>query len=129
VSHVKLGGIVEITLSDLRKVRGRVHSADIQTDLAILQIDDPNINLQQLPVAKFGKSSNLRAGEFVVAVGSPLQLRESVSFGIISAPARHCSEIGMVKCGYPLLFRLLSSSLLSHLLFLLPSPPSLCSPL
>ena len=57
------------------------------------------MNFENLPVAKFGHSSNLRAGEFVVAVGSPLQLRETVSFGIISAPARHCSEIGMVKCG------------------------------
>jgi hypothetical protein len=105
VSHVKQGGIVEITLSDLRRVHGRVHSVDTQSDLAIIQIDDPNVNLNQLPIAKFGRSANLRAGEFVIAVGSPLQLRESVSFGIISAPARHCSEIGMVKCGYvPSLF-------------------------
>jgi hypothetical protein len=102
VSHVKQGGIVDITLADLRRVHGRVHSVDTQSDLAIIQIDDPNVNLNQLPIAKFGRSANLRAGEFVIAVGSPLQLRESVSFGIISAPARHCSEIGMVKCGYVL---------------------------
>jgi S1-C subfamily serine protease len=117
VSHVKIGGVVEVTLSDLRKVRGCVHSADIQTDLAIIQIDDPTVDLQKLPVAEFGRSANLRAGEFVVAVGSPLQLRESVTFGIISAPARHCSEIGMVKCGSvaPPSFSLSASLLLTSL--------------
>eukprot|EP00604_Paraphysomonas_vestita_P002486 CAMPEP_0174818288 /NCGR_PEP_ID=MMETSP1107-20130205/947_1 /TAXON_ID=36770 /ORGANISM="Paraphysomonas vestita, Strain GFlagA" /LENGTH=304 /DNA_ID=CAMNT_0016029939 /DNA_START=247 /DNA_END=1161 /DNA_ORIENTATION=- len=99
VSTVKIGEYVEVTLSDLRQAKARLHSFDKQSDIAIIQISDSRINTQELPVATLGKSSTLRAGEFVVAVGSPLQLRESVTFGIISAPARHSSELGMVKAG------------------------------
>lgn len=85
---------MEVTLHNLHKVTGKVHSMDKQTDIAIIKLETTGENL---PVARFGSSSKLRAGEFVVAVGSPLHLQDSVTFGIVSAPARHSSELGMTK--------------------------------
>lgn len=97
VSSVKVGGLVDVTLFDMRKLVGRVHSMDKQTDIAIIKLEGDASG--KLPVAKLGSSAKLRAGEFVVAVGSPLQLQDSVTFGIVSAPARHSSELGMAKMG------------------------------
>jgi S1-C subfamily serine protease len=94
VSSAKLGGTVEVTLHNMRKIVGKVHSMDKQTDIAIIKLEASGENLH---VARFGSSSQLRAGEFVVAVGSPLHLQDSVTFGIVSAPARHSSELGMTK--------------------------------
>ena len=44
-----------------------------------------------------GNSSKIRPGEFVVALGSPMQLSNSSSFGIVSATARHASELGFIN--------------------------------
>eukprot|EP00602_Paraphysomonas_sp_CaronLab_P009332 CAMPEP_0185037416 /NCGR_PEP_ID=MMETSP1103-20130426/31779_1 /TAXON_ID=36769 /ORGANISM="Paraphysomonas bandaiensis, Strain Caron Lab Isolate" /LENGTH=397 /DNA_ID=CAMNT_0027575373 /DNA_START=139 /DNA_END=1332 /DNA_ORIENTATION=+ len=95
VAAAKVGGLVEITLSDMRKVQGRVFAMDKPSDIAIVKLEGAG----RLPVAKLGVSGKLKAGEFVVAVGSPLQLQDSVTFGIVSAPARHCSELGITKQG------------------------------
>jgi S1-C subfamily serine protease len=57
-------------------------------DLAIIKVDDP----KGLTPAKFGDSSKLRVGQFVLAMGNPLGLSGSVSDGIISALGRTVSE-------------------------------------
>ena len=82
-----------VTLSDNRKYLSRIHSIDKQSDIALLKINLPKG--ESLPIAQLGKSKDLRAGDFVIAIGSPFLLQNSASFGIISAPARHGSEIGM----------------------------------
>lgn len=87
-------GRVLITMWDGRKRTGVVHSADAATDIALVQITDLKDG-EELPVATFGSSSKLRPGEFVVALGSPLLLQNSVTFGIVSSTARPGTELGM----------------------------------
>lgn len=89
-------GTVVVTMSDGRKIKGYVHSLDEKSDLALIKIPEPTGG-EVLPVAQLGTSSNLRVGEFVVALGSPLQLQNTVTFGIVSAVARHATELGIAK--------------------------------
>ena len=93
-AHVVPDGVnaeVIVTLSDFRKFPAKVHSIDKASDIALVKIDAPS---EKFPVTLLGSSSGLRPGDFVIAMGSPLQLQNSVSFGIVSAIARHGSEIG-----------------------------------
>ena len=70
------------------KAPGRIVGAvvvgtDLETDLAVLKVDEKG-----LPVLIFGDSEALRPGELVLAFGSPLGLENSVTFGVVSAVAR-----------------------------------------
>jgi len=80
-----------VTLQDGRSFSGAVESVDALTDLAIVRILDPGIDL---PAAELGESSALRTGEWVIAVGSPLMLANTVTCGIVSATNREGFEIG-----------------------------------
>lgn len=86
---------VLVTLSNFQKKIGFVHSLDKKTDIALVKLESSRYEI--FSAAKLGSSGNLRAGEFVVALGSPLHLQNTVTFGIISAIARHGSELGMAK--------------------------------
>ena len=66
-----------------RTVDAAIVGIDLETDLAVLKVDE--WNLAALP---FGDSDNLRAGQLVLAFGSPLGLDNSVSLGVVSAVAR-----------------------------------------
>jgi serine protease Do len=77
---------IEVFLKDapepfLAEVRG----TDPQTDIAVVKI---NTKGRELPVATLGDSDKLRVGEFVVAIGHPLELTYSVTVGHVSAIAR-----------------------------------------
>jgi Do/DeqQ family serine protease len=74
---------VSITLSDGRSFEAEVIGTDPDTDLAMVRI--PAENLQGLP---FADSSRLRVGDFVVAVGNPFGLGQTVTSGIVSALGR-----------------------------------------
>lgn len=87
------GGNIRVNLNDGRQMRARLLAADRTSDVALLQIE----HAKDLPVAKIGSSSRLHPGDFVVALGSPLNLSNSVTCGIVSAVARHGSEIGIVQ--------------------------------
>jgi serine protease Do len=60
---------------------------DRESDLALIKV-----NQTGLPALRFGNSDGLRQGDVVLAIGSPLGLRNSVSMGIVSAPGRAISE-------------------------------------
>jgi S1-C subfamily serine protease len=94
VSGASQGQKVLITCWNGEKKNGIVHSIDKISDIALLKMIDVN---EDLPYAILGNSLDLKLGEFVVALGSPLHLMNSVTFGIISATARHASEIGLSK--------------------------------
>lgn len=74
-----------------------VHSLDLLSDIALLQIQSDE--RREWPTIELGSSSELRAGEWVCALGSPFSLQNSVSAGIISAVARHSSELGYPQKG------------------------------
>jgi HtrA serine peptidase 2 len=89
-------GKVTITFTDMTKASGTVHSLDRSSDIALVKISDAAVPPEATPL-KLGKSSKLRAGEFVIALGSPVNLANSVSHGIVSAVARHGSDFGLAK--------------------------------
>ena len=66
-----------------RTVNGQVVGIDQETDLAVIKIAERN-----LPALAFGDSDELKAGQLVLAMGSPLGLDNSVSLGVVSAVAR-----------------------------------------
>lgn len=81
---------VQVRLKDGRKFVGRVETVDPVSDLATVRIDCKN-----LPILKLGCSADLRAGEWVVALGSPLALNNTVTAGVVSSPHRASRELGL----------------------------------
>jgi serine protease Do len=71
---------VQVRLSDGRRFSGTLVGRDSRVDLALVRIDGAT-NLTVLPL---GDSNRLRVGEFVLALGHPFGLEQSVSFGIVS---------------------------------------------
>jgi Do/DeqQ family serine protease len=74
---------VTVALADKREVRAKIVGVDTWTDLAVLKIDAGN-----LPVIPWGDSSKLKVAEWVMAIGNPYQLNETVTLGIVSALGR-----------------------------------------
>ena len=74
---------ITVSLGDRREFKAEVIGTDERSDVALLKIDAEN-----LPFLKIGKSKQLKVGEWVVAIGSPFQLRFSVTSGIVSAKGR-----------------------------------------
>src|SRR5262247_2126819 len=70
---------IQVKLADGRRFDGRLVGRDERVDLALVKIE-----ATELPVAALGDSNNLRIGEFVLALGQPFGLEQSVSFGIVS---------------------------------------------
>ncbi|HBZ69470.1 MAG TPA: peptidase [Deltaproteobacteria bacterium] len=75
---------ITVGLSDGREFRAKVLGRDPKTDLAVLKIDAKT----DLPVAKLGNSDALKVGEWVVAIGNPFGLDNTVTAGIVSAKGR-----------------------------------------
>src|SRR5687767_15688734 len=93
-NHVigEVGNEVTVTVGDRRDLRARVIGFDSWTDLALLKIDGAN-----LPVIPWGDSSKLRVAEWVMAVGNPFSLNQTVTLGVVSALGR-ANEIGRASC-------------------------------
>jgi serine protease Do len=75
---------VEVTLEDNRRFTAKVIGTDPTTDLALLKIEG-----KDLPYVSFGDSDAAKVGEWVLAVGNPMDLTSTVTAGIISAKARN----------------------------------------
>ncbi|WP_371868418.1 Do family serine endopeptidase [Duganella margarita] len=78
---------VFVTLTDKREFKAKVLGADASTDVAVLKIEG-----DKLPFLRMGDSNKIRAGEWVIAIGSPFNLENTVTAGIISAKSRDTGE-------------------------------------
>jgi Do/DeqQ family serine protease len=74
---------VTVALADRRELPAKILGVDSWTDLALLRVAATN-----LPVIPWGDSSKLRVAEWVMAIGNPYQLSETVTLGIVSALGR-----------------------------------------
>ncbi|XP_043265800.1 serine protease HTRA2, mitochondrial [Colletes gigas] len=81
---------VKVRLYDGNIYTGIVEDVDMHSDLATVRINKTN-----LPVMKLGSSSTIRPGEFVVAIGSPLALSNTITSGVISSVNRQSEELGL----------------------------------
>lgn len=70
---------VDVTLQDGRTFEGTVLNADFHSDIAIIKINSKT----PLPAAKLGTSNKLRPGDWVVAMGCPHSLQNTVTAGIV----------------------------------------------
>jgi Do/DeqQ family serine protease len=75
---------IVIRLSDRSEFRAKVVGADPRTDIALLRIRPS----RKLPVAVLGDSTQIRVGEWAIAVGNPFGLESTVTLGVISATGR-----------------------------------------
>ncbi|MSO62266.1 MAG: trypsin-like serine protease [Acidobacteria bacterium] len=81
---------VTVTVGDYRDMRAKVVGVDSWTDLALLKID-----VTGLTVIPYGDSSKLKVAEWVMAVGSPFSLSQTVTLGVVSALGR--ANIGITQ--------------------------------
>ncbi|TLY43810.1 MAG: trypsin-like serine protease, partial [Nitrospirae bacterium] len=88
-NHVVADAIdVDVLLADRRQFKGRVVATDPKTDVAVVKIE-----ARGLSPAPWGDSSRLAVGDFVLAIGNPLGLNQTVTFGIVSAVGR--ADVGI----------------------------------
>ena len=78
---------VTVTLTDRREFKAKVLGADKRSDVAVLKVDATN-----LPRLVIGDSNKIRVGEWVIAIGSPFNLDNTVTAGIISAKSRDTGD-------------------------------------
>jgi serine protease Do len=89
-NHVVSGGNdravineVSVVLTDKRELKAKLVGTDVMTDIAVLKV-----NATDLPALNWGDSSRLKVAEWVLAVGNPYQLNQTVTLGIVSATGR-----------------------------------------
>ncbi|MBX3236412.1 MAG: Do family serine endopeptidase [Nitrospiraceae bacterium] len=88
-NHVVADAVdVEVILADRRQFKGHVVATDPKTDVAVVKISTTG-----LPTVPWGDSMGLAVGDFVLAIGNPLGLSRSVTFGIVSAVGR--ADVGV----------------------------------
>lgn len=78
---------IYVTLTDKREFKAKLIGADKRTDVAVVKVD-----ARDLPTVPIGDSNKLRVGEWVVAIGSPFGLENTVTAGIVSAKGRDTGD-------------------------------------
>ena len=78
---------VVVTLTDKRELKAKIVGADARTDVAVVKIDATG-----LPAVKIGDVGRLKVGEWVLAIGSPFGLDNTVTAGIVSAKQRDTGD-------------------------------------
>ena len=78
---------VIVTLTDKREYKAKIIGADKRTDVAVVKIEATG-----LPAVKIGDANRIRAGEWVMAIGSPFGLENTVTAGIVSAKQRDTGD-------------------------------------
>ncbi|MDE2606806.1 MAG: DegQ family serine endoprotease [Burkholderiales bacterium] len=78
---------VMVTLTDKREFKAKIVGADKRTDVAVVKIDATG-----LPSVRLGDASKVKVGEWVMAIGSPFGLDNTVTAGIVSAKARDTGD-------------------------------------
>jgi serine protease Do len=97
---VKDQTLMVVTLKDGRRYRGKLIAKDDNFDIAIIQIQ-----AKELTAMPFGDSNKLTVGDFVIAVGSPFNLNQTVTSGIISALNRQLQpnqEVPFIQTDAPI---------------------------
>ncbi len=74
---------IKVLLSDKREFKGKVIGADPKSDVAVIKIEG-----KDLPTIPWGDSDKLEVGEYVLAIGNPFGLNQTVTMGIVSAVGR-----------------------------------------
>ena len=93
-NHVVAGADeVQVVTSDGRVLPAKVEGSDPGTDVAVVRLTKPPGNLK---VAKLGNSDKVRVGDYVLAIGNPLGLGQTVTMGIVSAKNRTID--GLIDC-------------------------------
>uniref|UniRef100_A0A6I8NYJ5 Serine protease HTRA1 n=1 Tax=Ornithorhynchus anatinus TaxID=9258 RepID=A0A6I8NYJ5_ORNAN len=82
---------VKVELKNGATYEAKIKDVDEKADIALIKIDHQG----KLPVLLLGRSAELRPGEFVVAIGSPFSLQNTVTTGIVSTTQRGGKELGL----------------------------------
>ncbi len=86
--HVVAGADeIKVHLTDNRTLTAKLLGSDDKTDIAVIKVDATD-----LPAVKFGKSSDVKVGEWVAAIGAPFGLENTVTQGIVSAMSRNLPD-------------------------------------
>src|SRR5207249_12049303 len=81
---------IKVLLSDKRELKAKVVGTDPKTDVAVIKVDAKN-----LPTIPWADSDKLQVGEYVLAIGNPFGLNQTVTMGIVSAVGR--ANVGVAE--------------------------------
>jgi len=103
-AHVVRNKLIQVLvkLPDGRSFNGIVKALDQEKDLAVIQLDGVR---DKLPTMALGSSDSVRTGQWVIAIGSPLKLKNHITVGVVSTVHRSSEELKLLRPSIFLVFR------------------------